>query len=105
MDKSPYAKQFIKKEVGLNKQVEKACPEKVTVWSQARGIKTLKTGITLEDYRKRYPDAIKIKKPTISQLEQWRYNDECEATDGCRIEPDGYCKHGYPSWLLALWLI
>lgn len=25
-----------------------------------------------------------------------------EALDGCRVEPDGTCKHNYPSWLLAL---
>lgn len=24
----------------------------------------------------------------------------CEATDGCRVEPDGYCQHGCPSWLI-----
>ena len=25
-----------------------------------------------------------------------------EATDGCRVEPDGICEHGQPSWLLHL---
>jgi hypothetical protein len=29
----------------------------------------------------------------------------CEATDGCWVEPDGYCEHGCPSWLLKLGLI
>lgn len=23
------------------------------------------------------------------------------ATDGCVVEPDGYCPHGHPSWLAA----
>ncbi len=27
------------------------------------------------------------------------------ATDGCPVEPDGVCPHGYPSWLLYLGLI
>lgn len=26
---------------------------------------------------------------------------ECEATDGCVVEPDGECEHGHPSWLLV----
>jgi hypothetical protein len=26
---------------------------------------------------------------------------ECEATDGCTVEPDGECEHGHPSWLLV----
>jgi hypothetical protein len=30
---------------------------------------------------------------------------DCEATDGCVIEPDGVCEHGHPSWLLRLGLI
>jgi hypothetical protein len=29
----------------------------------------------------------------------------CEATDGCWVEPDGYCQHGHVSWLLKLGLI
>jgi len=27
------------------------------------------------------------------------------ATDGCKIEPDGVCIHGHPSWLLAMGVI
>lgn len=29
----------------------------------------------------------------------------CRAADGCRVEPDGECEHGWPSKLLALGLI
>lgn len=28
-----------------------------------------------------------------------------QATDGCQVEPDGYCEHGHVSWLLYLGLI
>ncbi len=24
----------------------------------------------------------------------------CESTDGCSVEPDGFCEHGHPSWLI-----
>ena len=26
----------------------------------------------------------------------------CLATDGCEVEPDGFCPHGHPSWLVRL---
>lgn len=38
----------------------------------------------------------------------WDWLDEygkCTATDGCWVEGDGHCEHGYPSWLLELGLI
>ena len=43
--------------------------------------------------------------PDDEQLEFWVYDSVCEATDGCRIEPDGVCQHGHPSWLRYLGLI
>jgi hypothetical protein len=43
--------------------------------------------------------------PTTSQLEEWMMDGVAEATDGCRIEPDGTCEHGHPSWLIHLGLI
>lgn len=27
------------------------------------------------------------------------------ATDGCAVEPDGVCPHGYPSWLIQMGVI
>jgi len=44
-------------------------------------------------------------KPEMWQLEEWLMDGVCEATDGCRVEPDGRCQHGKPSWFLALGLI
>ncbi len=43
--------------------------------------------------------------PGLDQLGEWVADGVCEATDGCTVEPDGFCEHGYPSWLLYLGLI
>lgn len=44
--------------------------------------------------------------PDMDTLLEWLLMDgDCEATDGCLIEPDGVCHHGYPSWLLQLGMI
>lgn len=40
--------------------------------------------------------------PTIEQLQEWVFDGVAEATDGCRVEPDGTCEHGCKSWLLEL---
>jgi len=43
------------------------------------------------------------KRPSIRTLEKWVYSDEnCKATDGCEVEPDGTCPHGHASWLMYL---
>ena len=43
--------------------------------------------------------------PDMEQIEYWVFDSICEALDECPIEPDGYCEHNYPSWLIALNLI
>ena len=45
--------------------------------------------------------------PTIEQLEEWDYEGGCQAAcvHECWVEPDGYCPHGKPSWLLVMGLI
>jgi len=43
--------------------------------------------------------------PDLDTLTEWMFDGICEATDGCMVEPDGVCPHGYPSWLLYLGLI
>jgi len=41
--------------------------------------------------------------PSEGMLWQWFFEDSgCQATDGCWVEDDGVCPHGYPSWLLWL---
>lgn len=46
-----------------------------------------------------------VPEPDEGQVEEWMFDDICEATDGCFTEPDGVCPHGHPSWLLRLGLI
>ncbi len=41
-------------------------------------------------------------RPSLEQLQEWEADGVCEATDGCPVEPDGYCPHGHPSWLIKL---
>jgi len=40
--------------------------------------------------------------PDIDELQEYVSDGICPATDGCDVEPDGVCSHGYPSWLLHL---
>lgn len=44
-------------------------------------------------------------RPDLDQLEEWSNDGVAEATDGCRVEPDGRCEHGHASWLLVLGFI
>ena len=75
---------------------------KITVYTKERGARTLKDGITLNQYREKHPNAIKVRKPSMADLEEWMSDCGCEAIDGCWVEPDGRCSHGHDSWLLAL---
>lgn len=43
---------------------------------------------------------------TVEQaIEAYELDGVAYATDGCECDPDGYCEHGCPSWLLRLGLI
>ena len=76
---------------------------KIAVYTKERGVRTLKEGITLEKYQEKLPGAIRVKIPSLKKLERWmNESGGCEAIDGCWVEPDGECPHGYPSWLRAL---
>ncbi|MCU7829550.1 MAG: hypothetical protein KZQ85_10830 [Candidatus Thiodiazotropha sp. (ex Myrtea sp. 'scaly one' KF741663)] len=41
----------------------------------------------------------------MNMLEEQHGDGQCEATDGCVVEPDGHCPHGKPSWLIKLGII
>ena len=43
--------------------------------------------------------------PAMRILERWSLDGIAQATDGCRVEPDGCCMHGHNSWLLEMGLI
>ena len=48
----------------------------------------------------------RMKRPTLRTLQSWFYDSgTCRALDGCKVEPDGTCPHGAPSWLLKLGMI
>ena len=41
--------------------------------------------------------------PEDKDIEEWLFGEElCESVDGCTVEVDGTCPHGFPSWLIAL---
>jgi hypothetical protein len=40
--------------------------------------------------------------PSLARLERMANAAAVPATDGCMVEPDGYCEHGHQSWLLRL---
>ena len=39
---------------------------------------------------------------SFEEIEEYVYDSVCDAYDGCRVEPDGICSHGYSSPLLLL---
>lgn len=47
----------------------------------------------------------RTKKPSIATMERWMDTGIAKALDGCRVEPDGTCPHGSPSWMLVLGMI
>lgn len=62
----------------------------VTGWLERKALKGLKVY------------AVKGKKPGLKSLENMVMGSIAKATDGCKVEPDGTCQHGHPSWLLVL---
>jgi hypothetical protein len=72
------------------------------VYSKERGLRTLKPDANFDGYKAKYPSAIKVKIPSMKTLEKYTFDGVSKAPDGCRIEPDGTCQHGYPSWLIIL---
>ena len=40
--------------------------------------------------------------PHPADLDEWAFQYDCPATDGCTCPVDGLCAHGHPSWLLVL---
>ena len=83
---------------------------KITVVKRQNGsyriaaLKATATPDQVADYFNRHPGYLRAKGaiPKQSTLEKWAGDTICKATDGCRVEPDGICEHGHPSWLLAL---
>jgi len=74
----------------------------LTVYSKERGLRSLKPGVTLSDYREKYPSAIRCSVPSMESLMDLSDDGSCECPDGCIVEPDGICEHGFKSWLLIM---
>lgn len=51
------------------------------------------------------PKVRHVKAPSVATMTRWVCDGIAKATDGCRVEPDGHCQHGHPSWLLKLGII
>ena len=48
----------------------------------------------------------KVSEPSDTELELMLIDElPIEATDGCIVEMDGVCPHGYPSWMLYMGLV
>ena len=75
--------------------------KKVTVYRNG-AIRTLKQGVDFAEYKKKFPNARKVKVPSHKTMERWMDDGYCRTIDGCKTEPDGDCPHGFPSWLIAL---
>jgi hypothetical protein len=59
----------------------------------------MKEQLTERDGARRWPIPT-VNAPDLDDLIVMADDGECIATDGCLIETDGVCEHGYPSWLL-----
>ncbi len=46
-----------------------------------------------------------LKEPSLATMERWSCDGVARALDGCKVEPDGTCPHGFESWLLKLGVI
>jgi hypothetical protein len=72
-------------------------------------VRTLKDELTpelIEKYFKDHPDAYRCTKPpTEETMMRWEESGIARATDGCKVEPDGDCHHGRPSWLKFMGLM
>jgi len=40
--------------------------------------------------------------PSAEDVMRWVVSGVCQTTDGCWVDPDGYCQHGKPSWLIVI---
>lgn len=51
-----------------------------------------------------WPEPV-VERPGLRELERMVFASVVTATDGCIVEPDGVCPHGYPSWLIQMGVI
>jgi len=84
----------------------KSQAKKVYVYNKVnKKLGSLKPGIDKDKFFAKWPGVVQVNKmPGIKTLE--KYSDGISrALDGCKVEPDGVCCHGLPSWLIVAGLI
>lgn len=73
---------------------------------RAGKVRKLKPGVSVMDYVAQHPDAVpSCKPPTLEKLERWERDGYGRTPCGCKVEPDGYCQHNVPSWLIIMGFI
>lgn len=73
---------------------------------RANRVRKLREGVSFEAYKAKYPEAVKITAPPSPKtMERWMDEGVAKALDGCRVEPDGRCPHGMPSWIMEVGMV
>ena len=88
---------------GQAEQPEQPEAERLVVLVNKRRLYRLKPGVTLEAMQAKYPgkQLEVVEPPSLEELREAVYDGVCgtPCEEGCDVEPDGECCHGYPSWL------
>jgi hypothetical protein len=83
-----------------------ACPDRGAGWVGANPEPAPRTDAPPTANPNPWKEVNRMRRPSLEELQRQVEEDGgCETTDGCFVEPDGYCEHRQPSWLLALGLI
>ena len=83
-----------------------ACPDRGAGWVGANPDPTEDGCAPDRQTEPNRKEVNRMRRPSLEELQrQVEEEGGCEATDGCFVEPDGYCEHQQPSWLLVLGLI
>lgn len=82
---------------------EQAEGPQLVVLVNKRRLYKLRAGVTLEAMQAKYPDKQieVVEPPSQEELREAVFDGVCgtPCEEGCDVEPDGECCHGYPSWL------
>ena len=71
---------------------------------------TMKTSLDYDDVQYTAKERLQMERNYVRELsdeeiEQMVFDGDVYAADGCKVEPDGVCPHGFKSPLLLLGLI
>jgi len=74
-------------------------------WTVAEKLRPEAIQDYLEPLISRADAVLELELPSRQEISSWISEAAVPALDGCLVEPDGECPHGWPSWLLALGLV